>query len=652
MPGANILCLNNARFAVTVEWKDFSGNTGSGKAIPLTGDTGYFWFFTNANVELVVKVLDAAAINGHFWVFYGALSNVEYTITVADTVTSERRTYSNSSGEFGSAGDTLAFVSSVASPPAAASDLTGGSSERGSSTAGINPAASARAQADGCVADATALCLAAGRFRVEVNWKDFQGKTGRGQGIGLTADTGYFWFFNSANVELVVKVLDARGVNGHFWAFYGALSNVEYEIVVIDTATGESERYRNPSGQFASAGDTAAFPLASGTPIAAVTEVGTPGGAAATSSIGASGGSLTSPDGRLTLSVPPGAVAGAVDFTIQPITNSAPGGLGIAYRLTPDGENFAVPADISFHYSDQDLAGTAPGALAIAYQDVQHFWRSPVSTILDEANKTLTVSTSHLSDWSCLAGYQLQPATASVSIGKTQVLTLVSCAPIDDGDLVSLRARCAPETGDFATTSGWAVNGAPGGTTGIGTVVASGQLGATFTAPGARPTPSLVAVSAQIDGELVKRKKTQVASNLTIVEDQWKGTTSSAVGAISGTTELTWTLESSVNKVSTYRSSGTATMYWTDCTITPDQGEVDPLGILTVNFNNDPPTYSGTAAATWQAHFSCKDADPFDGPAEVLSFDAEGVVSSDGKIAGGAPSRDGVWTITWSLTRE
>ncbi len=659
VPAANILCLNNSRFAVSVEWKDFSGNTGAGKAIPLTADTGYFWFFTDTNVELVVKVLDATALNGHFWVFYGALSNVEYTMTVTDTVTSAQKIYSNPSGKFASAGDTLAFAASVGSTPAAAGSPVeaGGSWEPGSSSANVIPAASTKAQKTGCVADATGLCLAAGRFRVEVNWKDFQGKTGRGQAIGLTADTGYFWFFNSANVELVVKVLDARGVNGNFWAFYGALSNVEYEVVVIDTETGESRRYKNPSGDFASAGDTAAFPLAPGTPIPAITGVGTPDGQAASASIGVSGGALTSPDGRLTLSVPPGAVTGAVNFTIQPITNQAPGGIGSAYRLTPDGQTFAVPASIVFHYGDQDLAGTAAGALAIAYQDPQHFWRSPISASLDEANKTLTVSTSHLSDWSSLVGYQLRPPTRNVSVGKTLGLALFSCNPIDAGDDVfTLQGLCRPETGDLvgAETSGWAVNGVAGGGGTFGTVVATGQNGATFTAPGAKPTPSLVFVSAQLDGALVKHKKTLVTSNLTIVEDQWRGTTSSTLQLISGTTELTWTLESSVNKVSRYKPSGTATMTFADCTVTPNHGEVDPLGFLIIDFNNDPPTYSGIADAVWTAHFACPDSDlPYDGPADILSFNANGAVSADGKtISGSALSGNDDWTITWSFTRQ
>ena len=45
------------------------------------------WFFSPDNVELIIKVLDGRSITGHFWVFYGALSNVQYTITVKDTQT-------------------------------------------------------------------------------------------------------------------------------------------------------------------------------------------------------------------------------------------------------------------------------------------------------------------------------------------------------------------------------------------------------------------------------------------------------------------------------------------------------------------------------------------------------------------------------------
>jgi hypothetical protein len=41
------------------------GTSGTGVAVPLTGNTGYFWFFNSSNVELMVKVLDGDAVNGH-----------------------------------------------------------------------------------------------------------------------------------------------------------------------------------------------------------------------------------------------------------------------------------------------------------------------------------------------------------------------------------------------------------------------------------------------------------------------------------------------------------------------------------------------------------------------------------------------------------
>lgn len=118
----------------------------------------------------------------------------------------------------------------------------------------------ARSVAQSCIPGPTTLCLNQGRFEVSVSWKDFSGATGAGQAVGLTGDAGAFWFFSAENLELVVKVLDGRGVNGAFWVFYGALSSVEYTIRVTDAETGATKSYFNPSGTLASEGDTGAFP--------------------------------------------------------------------------------------------------------------------------------------------------------------------------------------------------------------------------------------------------------------------------------------------------------------------------------------------------------------------------------------------------------
>ena len=257
------------RFQIQVEWTVPSqGRSGVGTEVPLSSDTRYFWFFSPANVELVIKVLDARALNGHYWVFYGALSNVQYRISITDTATGAIKVYENPSGTLASVADTNAFVGvsggGAGVPDASAADIEWAlAAEAKAGFAAGSPAIASQPGAPApaaCSANAQALCLNANRFQVRVDWAvPSQGRTGTGTAVSITSDTGYFWFFNPANVELVIKVLDGRGLNGHFWVFYGALSNVQYTISVTDTATGTTKTYANPSGTLASVADTAAF---------------------------------------------------------------------------------------------------------------------------------------------------------------------------------------------------------------------------------------------------------------------------------------------------------------------------------------------------------------------------------------------------------
>ena len=187
--------------------------------------------------------------------FYGALSNVDYAITVTDAATGASRRYANPSGQLASVGDTEAFgprgasTSAYSPPPEALFRSHAPTRSERRTDKGLS----------GCAPSSTRLCLNQGRFAVEASWRDFQGGTGVGHAVALTADTGYFWFFRDTNVEVVLKVLDGRPVNGRFWTFYGALSNVEYTLTVTDTATGEVRIYHNPSGRFASVADVEAF---------------------------------------------------------------------------------------------------------------------------------------------------------------------------------------------------------------------------------------------------------------------------------------------------------------------------------------------------------------------------------------------------------
>lgn len=551
-PGT-MLCLQDGRFQVTLGWQlSPLGPTFPAPAVPVSADSGYFWFFDPDNVEVMVKVLDGTSINGHFWVFYGALSNVQYTVQVTDTRTGATKTYENPAGTLASVADTSAFPAAVAgsskvpamgpkATPVGRSTLAswspigpdpergvyaiavdpryphiyaavggdtytvfktndggatwaplvtfpefvgelhldlyspdivyavtasslyrssdaggtwqaianglgacclafdslaagtlyagsptaflvstdhgstwtprgpelagkavgpiattssgkfyavadgknfwtsddsglswnlvhefpngglqpliahrwihstvyvsesccggvgvptvppalpvwksedGGSTwreifrtEGGANAIALDPSDSAVLYAGGyagvfrsanggtswtaineglsgrvfsleldqgstlfagttsgafkldlegfpgsCVTNGLALCLNAGRFQVEAAFQlSPSGPVIQARAVPLTGDTGYFWFFDEANVELVVKVLDGRPINGHFWVFYGALSSVEYTITVTDTQTGDVRTYHNDRGNLASVADTSAF---------------------------------------------------------------------------------------------------------------------------------------------------------------------------------------------------------------------------------------------------------------------------------------------------------------------------------------------------------------------------------------------------------
>ena len=105
------------------------------------------------------------------------------------------------------------------------------------------------------------FCLRGGRFSVVVGFTfDPPPSGGFGNGVKLTSDSGAFWFFDDRNYELMVKVLDACGYNGHFWFFAAGLTDVGVDIRVTDYVTHTQRNYSNPIGlPFQPITDTSAF---------------------------------------------------------------------------------------------------------------------------------------------------------------------------------------------------------------------------------------------------------------------------------------------------------------------------------------------------------------------------------------------------------
>ena len=99
-----------------------------------------------------------------------------------------------------------------------------------------------------CTSDATHLCLTGNRFRVSMQWTNYNnGITKTANAVPFANETGFFHFGNAGNLELMVKVHDACAGYGHFWVFAAATTNVGYTLTVTDSQTSVTQQYTNPA---------------------------------------------------------------------------------------------------------------------------------------------------------------------------------------------------------------------------------------------------------------------------------------------------------------------------------------------------------------------------------------------------------------------
>jgi CubicO group peptidase (beta-lactamase class C family) len=210
------LCLHQGRFRVRAAWGSHGSTEevagGRGGALPLSTESGWFWFFDPATLELLVKILDAGSINQSYWVYFGTLSDLELFVIVEDLAGGAARLYRRAPGSLCGGADVEAFPSSSVVRP------TDGARAAGAS--GGPP-------------------LLLDRFAVEVEWIDPRtGGLEPAVSSALTGGTALTWFLGPGNFELATKIVDGRAINGHHWLFAGALTDVEYTITVTDTSTG------------------------------------------------------------------------------------------------------------------------------------------------------------------------------------------------------------------------------------------------------------------------------------------------------------------------------------------------------------------------------------------------------------------------------
>jgi virginiamycin B lyase len=108
--------------------------------------------------------------------------------------------------------------------------------------------------------DPDSLCLRGGTYAVAASWTKPDGSSGTGHPMSMSDESGYFWFFEPGNVEVVVKLLDGCSLNEHAWFFGAGMTNLSVAITVRNVVTGETQNYSSPAGtSFVPIIDTTAF---------------------------------------------------------------------------------------------------------------------------------------------------------------------------------------------------------------------------------------------------------------------------------------------------------------------------------------------------------------------------------------------------------
>jgi len=271
-----------------------------------------------------------------------------------------------------------------------------------------------------------------------------------------------------------------------------------------------------------------------------ITGTGTVIGAASDTLIGPSGGTLHSPDGKLIVTIPADAVSSATQISIQPITNMAPLGLGNGYRLQPEGMTFAKPVLLTFKYDDQLLQNSLEDFLWIITQAGDGSWNAMLKSALDRNTKTVTITTTHFSDWALgkFIDLTLTPPAASVIKGQSVALRVTGFArpsSLTDNDelaplifLTGVDVDLNPLTPIPPVESRlmlfkvkqWTMNGSPAPVSNSNGSLTSSGNGATFTAPGQVPAINPAAVTVQLESSNKEGAVFNylVTTNITVVE--------------------------------------------------------------------------------------------------------------------------------------
>ena len=412
-----------------------------------------------------------------------------------------------------------------------------------------------------------------------------------------------------------------------------------------------------------------------GTAKGTVTPVGTARGDPVTQTIGAGGGSLTSATGKVTLTVPPGALASDAQVTLEGLSGTAPSAVGDGIRLSSTAP-FSQPVTLAFQYDPAALPDGSAGAASLAVQKVDGTWLPLSGTTADASTVSASSDFAEVATASGVRFLRLaaagsfspldidlfelvfmSPPEATIQVSQTQNLSLnvhqvtpPSTDPSEDdlaapGKLIPSHSSCGDWS--WSTTAG---------------TIAPGDTGAVFTAPASIPATNPVAVSAKFTPSAgCPIRAVTLVANITITNDlgTYQGTATGSLGGRVITSDVTWTVSSFKDNVATYLPSGTISVSDPNmpCPFQPTSFAIGPAdGELVIDFSKSPTPYYGAAGSGWMVTLSCPggSVDGQEGGVWFGSFSSAylGDLSSDlTEITGSTTDPGSGFQTTWDFKR-
>jgi hypothetical protein len=118
-------------------------------------------------------------------------------------------------------------------------------------------------------------------------------------------------------------------------------------------------------------------------------------------SVGPEGGMIVSPDRRLTLSIPAGALSVRVRLTIELAEAWPSGALGPVFEVRPSGTTFTAPVTFIYRYQPADISPYPAASVRVAVATGSTWTALP--TTIDVGMGTATAQASHLSTYGLIS---------------------------------------------------------------------------------------------------------------------------------------------------------------------------------------------------------------------------------------------------------